>query len=776
MDERKLKLAIGALMHDVGKELFRTSEEWKKHAVLGEAFLKEQCSIDDREILDAVRYHHGSDLRRAKLPGDSLAYITYVADNIAAAGDRREKESGQFGFDKNIAMESVFNVLNGNAARGKYKACYLNHDNGINYPLEEAIRFDESYYKAIKLALSDKLKQLTLSSAYMTSLCEILESYLTYVPSSTSTNELPDISLYDHMKMTAAFAVCIYDYFNEKGWKNFSDLLTNSKKYEEEEMFYLYSFDISGIQSFIYNVSSEKALRSLRTRSFYLEIFLQDCIDTLLERLELFRFNLLYSGGGHCYFILPNTEGAKVIVEEFKNEINEWLISTFGSELFLAGGGASCSAKAFKGDQHAMYKDLFRAVSSELSRNKLHRYGAESLRKLNFSEVADGARECKVCHRVDHLMESENGLVCTICNSIQLFSKDILTGKFFIIEKEEIASDKASLPLPFNRRLITEGSEKALREHLKSNEGFIRAYTKNDAYSGEGLSTKLWIGDYSANNELNLLAKDSQGIERLGVIRADVDNLGKSFVEGLPKEYVSLTRSAVFSRNMSLFFKYHINYLLENGRFSLTSEPYPIKRRALVVYSGGDDLFVVGSWNDIIEFSVDLVESLSKFTLGSLTLSAGIGIYPSKFPIKAMAEQTGKLEEFAKEHHYMEAGIARNKNAVCLFQEDSTFSWKIFKEKVLGEKLNLLINYLAHVDERGKSFLYRMLDLLREQSDDGLHLARLAYLLARLEPKEKEKREAHDEFSKQIYRFAKNKTDRDELITAIYIYIYLERR
>lgn len=51
MDERKLKLAIGALMHDVGKELFRTDEEWKKHAVLGEAFLKEECSVDDREIL-----------------------------------------------------------------------------------------------------------------------------------------------------------------------------------------------------------------------------------------------------------------------------------------------------------------------------------------------------------------------------------------------------------------------------------------------------------------------------------------------------------------------------------------------------------------------------------------------------------------------------------------------------------------------------------------------------------------------------------------------------
>ena len=173
--------------------------------------------------------------------------------------------------------------------------------------------------------------------------------------------------------------------------------------------------------------------------------------------------------------------------------------------------------------------------------------------------------------------------------------------------------------------------------------GKISTGAANDCEE-ENYSTKLWIGDYSYDNKLNIFTENAEGIKRLGVIRADVDNLGQSFVRGFSTKDASLTRSAVFSRNMSLFFKYHINYLLENGEFSLTGENPPIKRKALIVYSGGDDIFVVGAWDDIIGFSIDLVKSLKKFTLNSLTISAGLGLFAEKFPIKSMAEITGNLE------------------------------------------------------------------------------------------------------------------------------------
>ena len=83
--------------------------------------------------------------------------------------------------------------------------------------------------------------------------------------------------------------------------------------------------------------------------------------------------------------------------------------------------------------------------------------------------------------------------------------------------------------------------------------------------------------------------------------------------------------------------------------------------------------------------------------------------------------------------------------------------------------------------ERGKAFLYRILTLFRE-SEDKINLARLAYLLARLEPPKKggdESAEAYrrlyKEFRQKLYQWQRNEKDRKQFITAIYIYAYLTR-
>ena len=65
--------------------------------------------------------------------------------------------------------------------------------------------------------MTDNLKGLQWTEEYINSLMAVMEANLTYIPSSTAKSELADISLYDHVKLTAAIAACIYDYLNEKG-------------------------------------------------------------------------------------------------------------------------------------------------------------------------------------------------------------------------------------------------------------------------------------------------------------------------------------------------------------------------------------------------------------------------------------------------------------------------------------------------------------------------------------------------------------------------------
>ena len=98
MDERRVRLAIGALLHDIGKLLYRYNDG-RNHSLSGYEYLKKELKIENNEILDQVRYHHAALLKNANIEDDSLAYITYIADNIASAVDRRKKDEEEFGFD-----------------------------------------------------------------------------------------------------------------------------------------------------------------------------------------------------------------------------------------------------------------------------------------------------------------------------------------------------------------------------------------------------------------------------------------------------------------------------------------------------------------------------------------------------------------------------------------------------------------------------------------------------------------------------------------------------
>ena len=62
-----------------------------------------------------------------------------------------------------------------------------------------------------------------------------------------------------------------------------------------------------------------------------------------------------------------------------------------------------------------------------------------------------------------------------------------------------------------------------------------------------------------------------------------------------------------------------------------------------------------------------------------------------------------------------------------------TFSWKDFENNVVKIKLNFLKKFFVKTPEKGKAFLYRILELIRGMEDDKINLARLAYTLARLE-------------------------------------------
>lgn len=795
MTDREVKLVLGSLLHDIGKVIYRQGDDRRKHSQSGYDFLKDEVQAGewDSDILDCVRYHHADAVKNAKMEHDALAYIVYLADNIASAADRRQKDAEDVGFEISMPLQSVFNILNQNKEEKYYLPKTLNPVDGINYPADEKREFDKSFYSQVKASLTDNLRGMVWTQEYINSLLDVLEANLSFVPSSTAKNELADISLFDHLKLTAAISGCILEYLDEQKITDYRECLyINGRAFYEEEAFLLYSMDISGIQDFIYTITSKNALKTLRVRSFYLEVMMEHIIDCLLQELHLSRANLIYSGGGHCYILMANTEKSKVTVEQYMEKLNQWMLDTFQISLYVAWGYAGCSANALKNQPQGSYEHLFQTVSERISRRKSHRYSTEAIQLLNAGRHDDYTRECKVCKKIAQV--NEKGL-CPVCSAIERFSTNILKDGFFTVSLEKCEN---ALPLP-GGCYLTSDHESSLRSKMESDDFFVRAYSKNKMYTGKHIATKLWVGDYAARSVKGTLgtfgeyAGASEGIERIGVLRADVDNLGQAFVSGFANpennnRYMTLSRTATLSRQLSLFFKCHINRILAEGTCAIGSDLHS-ERKATICYSGGDDLFLIGAWNEIIESAVDLRRSFERYTQGTLTLSAGIGIYAPGYPISAIAGEVAGLEEASK--------ALPGKNAVTLLPDgirhevmdetgstisvyDGTYSWQEFEQCVLGEKYKCIYDFFETSEDRGKNFMYNLLELIRNRSDK-IHFARYVYLLSRMEPGRNaspEQKAAYRKFSSRMYQWYQGENADAhcrQLKTAMNLYAYLTR-
>ena len=777
MNDKQIKLIIGSLLHDIGKVVYR-SGDGRNHSLSGYDFLKEHKPDFDKEILDCVRYHHAAYIKNSGLADDSIAYITYFADNVAAAADRRDSDTGEDGFDKSVPLASVFNILNGNHGNMHYTRSVLDPDKGINYPTDAPIEMDKSFYETVIRNISGNLQGIEVSKDYVNSLLSVIEANLMYIPSSTSKRELADISLYDHVKITAAIAECIYRYFHDNGISNYKQYLFGeyTEKTWQEKMFMLYSIDLSGIQRFIYTISRKGALKGLRARSFYLELIMEHIIDELLDASELSRSCLIYAGGGHCYMLLPNTQSVKAVILAKAEETNHWFADHFGTDLYMADGYAECSAAQLKNEPDGSYSELYVNISKKISLKKSHRYSADEIRQLNRNGKS-GERECRICRRTGQTDEEGR---CPICAGLEKLSSNVLYSDCFAVMQ---GNTDDSLPLPGGKQLTT-ADDKRLRS-LMSADNYVRSYTKNRLYTGRHVATKLWVGDYNIKGaDFGELAERSDGIKRVAVLRADIDNLGNTFVNGFKQQggrYETLSRTAALSRQLSLFFKCYINTVLHDGAVDYFT--HSGERQLDIVYSGGDDVFLVGAWNDVADAFVDIRNAFARFTQGTLTISGGIGIFGSKHPINRMAAETAELEDYAK-------GMD-GKDAISLFDRSGTYKWDVYLQNVLGEKFRTISAYLAGTDERGKAFLYKLLEMLREVSDkddktkssgegrNKFNRAKFVYYLSRLEPEHrddnKDNSDLYREFSSKMYQWSTNAEDRRQTVTAIYLYVYLTR-
>lgn len=691
---------------------------------------------------------------------------------------------------KDFRLKSIFTLFGKDKENGEYyyPLNIINiNNNKIIYPTPKS-ELNENDIDFEKL--KNDLKDIDIDN--INSVINAIKNLSSYIPYSSKDRISYDISLYDYIKIKSALISSIYRYKNGLNYETLDD---------NENYFALLSADISGIQKFIYTISSKGALKSLRARSFYLEIMLEHIVDEILEKFDLYRINLLYSGGGHFYIILPNLKNLNEIVKEIKEKINDWFIKEFSIDIYIA-----MDYKEFSFNDLKDTKNIFKSLSQKLSYDKQRRYNLEQLKTILTPKENKSDFECSICHTSSkNTKERDNdlGYACDICYNLYK------AGKYLANEEDDIVivDNKNNLDRDLVVELpsISQNNERYLYFGNDFNNA-VRTYSKNDL---KNKNINLYIGNYNFKNKQSdlisfedLLENENiKGIKRIGVLRCDIDNLGQAFINGFG-EYSDIFRTSSLSRHISLFFKYYINFICKSDtgfdNFNLYNDKiyFNKEKRIVIVYSGGDDVFLVGYWLDVIDFAFDLREAFRKYTNNKLTFSAGIGFFHHKYPISKMAEQTGELEELAKENKYN--GI--EKDSISLFgipykfnnKKEKTnennkfnycFNWEEFKR--VTEKINKIFS-LCYFDEDinaeakkdkiffSTSFMYRIKQLI--SINDKINIVRLAYALGRIKSNGSEEyKKNYNDFKNCIYGWIIDKNEIKYLNTALDLIIYLFR-
>ncbi len=355
--------------------------------------------------------------------------------------------------------------------------------------------------------------------------------------------------------------------------------------------------DLSGIQKFLYNISSKKAAVSLKGRSYYLQQYMENVCSKIVEAVKEAGSKdteVIYNSGGKFYLLTDNNEAIRKAIDQRAKLVQEDLWQEHKGQLGIGISYVPFTENADGSVNTGERKDLkcgylWKVVNADFHKQKRQKFKDVLLSSYDrFFEPLHVGGQPKVC---------------------------AVTG----IESPDCVQWEDMFVLPSVKQQIQKGEELRNQQHFKTFE------------------------DYA------------QGT-KLGILRMDVDGLGKRFIDG----FNSIKEYKAFSKRLKDFFEEETTRIQKDPAF---------REYLNIVYAGGDDLFVVGRWDKVIDFAERIHKEVeATFGKDGITISAGIAIVNPKFPIAKAAEMSGEAEDAAK--------LFRDGEKNALNFLGKTISWK----------------------------------------------------------------------------------------------------
>jgi CRISPR-associated protein Csm1 len=769
---------LGALLHDVGKFLHRITgiKEFKgTHQRLGADFaigknefsaegkhkelnffskqIRDEWVYKDR-LEEAIRKHHSGK--------EIWGWIVHKADSYSTKERFEENEDVTTYPPKGklVSLKPVFASVDlGKEVQSKifgYGGNLL--DSFHAFPIENKNKLEIGETEHLFDQFTEELRGIKSEESafdkFFTTIHSIFEKYFWSLPCHTHP-AIADVSIFDHLKTSSAIAACLYQYHSFNGTLEIKHI-----KKDDEKKFLLVGGDLSGIQKYIYQISSITGeggiAKRLRARSFYVSALVEVIITKILRELNLPVSCNLISAGGKFVILAPNHEDLKDKLSIIYKEISDWLLEEFSGELSLImDWNTSIQGDDFykktdigsldeeeneeegeaENHRECNFRDRVDEMYNAVEKSKVRKFETSLLestgwKESNFIRTAEyalyskGASDCRSCKKFPaeyadpHDSEKSEIVLCRKCTIDKIIGRKLLDAVYLAIGCDESGERKKNLdktkPLTwdcfffFNDKYFIQPLKKynwdndylvvqRLRDHGVDKEpltlGTVHRFLANYTPSFE---------NYSDDSSLCLVCKESRPCEQvemmkikrdekslytfsciaaassehtenddayrgnqlIGVLKADVDNLGLVFSEGL-KNMLTVSRYLTMSRMIDLFFS--------GWMFRILNEDVNFKE-IYTVYSGGDDLVLVGPWEQTILFAKRLNEEFRRFTCNNdnITLSAGLAVVQPKFPISAAIELADQN---------LEASKLSGKDSITLF--DTTVKWS-----ALGRLIN----------------------------------------------------------------------------------------
>jgi CRISPR-associated protein Csm1 len=352
--------------------------------------------------------------------------------------------------------------------------------------------------------------------------------------------------------------------------------------------------DFSGIQRFVLRPvpGAKGAARRLRARSFRVLALTRLVASAVEERFRDAGARLFYCAGGRFVFALNACNGWGDRLADLQRELDEDLLRNYRGELVFHLAGAEFS------DGRIPVEALGREMSSRSQRPMSYVLQAPSGWATGAFAVPAGQHEkCGGCGATAPIADRrDQETLCQTCVDDRELGGALQRGRTKLKK-----SPSGSLHLLGQRWAVSPDGE--IEVPLLTHAPIDRR--------GELLSFED-------------LCKKAAGRPYLAYLRMDADRVGIQFskLDGRPGGIWGLSTllDGAFSSEIG----------------SLIRSRYP---NIYPVYGGGDDLFVIGPWNEILGFAAAWYKTFREISGGKLTFSAGIALAKPRQHILSKSEQ-----------------------------------------------------------------------------------------------------------------------------------------